>query len=116
MGLTGIDPMTWRQFPVSGPCDQGDLLPRWRPGRLRSEVALLLAGVRLTESGRAGFFHPNHRLAAPALPDRIYTLRVPTDKIQSAPRLPTPHCAARHGAGEHREIKDLSCLAASTGH
>lgn len=51
--------------------------------RLWSEVALLLARVRLTVSGRAGLFHPNHRLAAPALPDRIYTLPVPTDKSQS---------------------------------
>lgn len=74
MDLTGTDPMTWQQFPVSGPYDQGDLLPRWWPERLWSEVALLLARVRLTVSGRAGFFHPNHRLAAQALPDRIYVL------------------------------------------
>lgn len=85
MGLPGTDLTMWQQFPVSGPSDQGDLLPRWWPWRLWSEVALILARGRLTAPGRAGLFHTDHRLAAQALPDKIYTLRVPADRIQPAP-------------------------------
>lgn len=109
MALMGTDPMMSQQFPVSGPRDQGDLLPRWWPGRLWSEVSLLLARVRLTVSGRAGFFHPNHRLAAQAFPDRIYTLWVPTDKIQSAP-LPSYPATARHATGLPSNVRFKASL------
>lgn len=58
--------------------------------RLWAEVALVLARDRLTVAARAGFFHSDHRLATQALPDRIYTLGVPIDKIQLVPLLPIP--------------------------
>lgn len=78
--------------------------------RLWAEVALVLARDRLTVAARAGFFHSDHRLATQALPDRIYTLRVPIDKIQLVPLLPTHRRAAKQC-----EIKDLSCLVVSSG-
>ena len=58
--------------------------------RLWGEVALVLARDRLTVAARARFFHSDHRLATQALPDRIYTLGVPIDKIQLVPLLPIP--------------------------
>lgn len=50
----------------------------------------MLARDRLTVAARAGLFHSDHRLATQALPDRIYTLWVPIDKIQLLPLLPIP--------------------------
>lgn len=77
-------------------------------------MALVLARGRLTVPSRAGLFYLDLRLATQVLTDKIYTLRVPTDKIQSAPLLSTPHCTAHPRAAEQREIKDLSCLVVST--
>lgn len=75
----------------------------------------MLARDGLTVAGRARLFHSDHRLATEALPDKIDTLWAPTDKMQSAPLFPTPHCMAHHRADEPCEIKDLSHLVVSSG-
>lgn len=83
--------MAWQQIPVSGPCDQGEETSSVGGGhgcRLWAEVALVLARDRLTVAGRAWLFHSDHRLATQALPDRVYTLWVPIDKM--VPLLPIP--------------------------